>query len=203
MSNRSCSHMIIHPQHCFILRKSREGLGTYCGICIERGDTSRLLSSGCPVCNYSKADAGKTDLETCYPEIASEFNPELNNGKKPSDYLPNSGELINWACPKNHVWPCTIRDRVQRGRVCPYCNNLKADVGRTDLETCYPTIAAEFKPELNNGKKPSAYLPNSSERINWICPQGHIWPASIRSRTQNGVTCPKCKGIRKAVRKTI
>ena len=88
----------------------------------------RNQKSGCPYCRGKKAIHGETDLETCYPEIAKQWNYRLNGEARPSDYLPKSNKKMWWLCKLGHEWQATIASRTA-GAGCPFC----AKQGRTHL----------------------------------------------------------------------
>lgn len=238
--------------------------------CLERGETDRLLSSGCPVCNYSKrVDSGENDLESQAPWLMKEWDFQRNT-VDPSKIPVHSNISVYWKCEKDHSWRATPNNRKRTGcpvcnanhlsrgensldvvdpvlaaqwsmknfpktprevtaycndkyiwecseghewtatvanrhlgEGCPYCTHRKADTGKNDLKTKFPLIASQFQPELNNGKKPENYLPFSNELIVWECCEKHHWKAPIYCRTLLSSECPKCKGLRRSVRKTI
>ena len=64
--------------------------------------------------------------------------------------------------------------------------------GKNDLKTLYPEIAKEA-----NGWDPSTLLAGTEKKMSWKCEKGHIWFASLKSRTRssqwsNGTGCPEC-----------
>lgn len=61
-----------------------------------------------------------------------------------------------------------------------------------DLQTMFPTIAAEWDYELND-EGPETYFSHSNQTVNWICDKGHPWPARINNRTSSNTGCPYCK----------
>jgi hypothetical protein len=62
-----------------------------------------------------------------------------------------------------------------------------------DLAALYPHLADQWHPEKNRDLLPENLLPRSHRPVWWQCGQGHVWQASIKSRTQ-GVGCPICAG---------
>ncbi len=87
--------------------------------------SNRHLGEGCPYCTHRKPIIGQTDLKTRYPEIAAQFLSELNDGKRPEDYLPFSGERVVWTCERGHTWKASIASRTRDGTGCPHCLGLR------------------------------------------------------------------------------
>ena len=63
----------------------------------------------------------------------------------------------------------------------------KLVVGKNDLATLHPEIAAEA-----DGWDPASVLAGTHKKMRWKCKEGHTWNATIASRTSNGVGCPNC-----------
>jgi hypothetical protein len=63
--------------------------------------------------------------------------------------------------------------------------------GYNDLQTKYPEIAMEAF-----GWDPSTFLPKSGKSKEWKCKDGHIWKATIGSRTGLQAGCPYCSNTR-------
>ena len=150
----------------------------------------------CPYCSGKKALKGKTDLETCFPEIASEWNFTKNGDMIPSEFLPNSAQRIHWKCNKcGYEWSARITDRVRTGTKCPCCAGKKAIKGVTDLSTKYPYIAKQWDYENNGDETPDDVLPSSNKKYSWKCDIcGQTWITSVYTRTSKNTGCPFCAG---------
>ena len=62
------------------------------------------------------------------------------------------------------------------------------------LATCFPQIAKEWHPTLNDKLTPETINANSSVKAWWLCPIcKHEYQVPIRVRTQFGQGCPDCK----------
>lgn len=81
-------------------------------------------NSGCPYCSGRKAVAGETDLETVFPDIATEWNYERNTDP-PNMFLPYSNKKVWWKCKAGHEWKSKIYDR-SHGKGCPVCYTIRA-----------------------------------------------------------------------------
>jgi hypothetical protein len=78
------------------------------------------------------------------------------------------------------------------GNGCPYCTNKTIGYGN-DLLSRNPILSKEWHPIKNGVLKPSKVFPGSSDKVWWICNQGHEWKSEICSRN-NGANCPGCSG---------
>ena len=81
--------------------------------------TSR--KSGCPFCSGQKVLEGYNDLETLYPDLAKEWDYELNAPLTPKDITSGSGKRVWWKCRNGHSWLASSCNRI-KGRGCPYCS---------------------------------------------------------------------------------
>ena len=161
-----------------------------CGHEWQASIADRNNERGCPYCSSKKVLKGYNDLQTVNPTLATEWNYEKNNGLKPEDVMPNSGQKVWWKCIKGHEWQATIGSR-NAGRGCPSCSGRSVIKGVNDLQTVNPTVANEWNYEKNNGLTPMDVMPNSNKKTWWKCDQGHEWQATINSRN-NGIGCPYC-----------
>lgn len=85
----------------------------------------RVHGSGCPYCSRKEdrhqVYAGVNDLASCAPEIASEWDYQLNGDLRPEGIRPASNRGVWWKCKKGHSWKSSPNIR-SRGSGCPYCN---------------------------------------------------------------------------------
>ena len=130
------------------------------------------------------------------PELAAEWHPTKNKGKRPEDFTKGSGQKAWWLCSLGHEWEAVINSRSRNG--CPYCSNLYVSEGSSLLDL-NPTVCKEWDYEKNK-TSPSEYNPKSGKKVWWRCENGHdhIWQAAIHTRTKpnDGVLngCPFCSG---------
>ena len=151
--------------------------------------------TGCPYCAGQRAVSGENDLQTCFPEIAAEWNEEKNGEFTPDQVMPGSHQKVWWKCSLGHEWQSSpsIRTR-EKSTSCPYCVGKKVLAGFNDLQTCFPDIAAEWNMQKNGGLRPSEVTKSSGQTVWWKCPLGHEWQAKISNRTSSLHTgCPCCK----------
>ena len=139
--------------------------------------------SGCPVCSGNLVLKGFNDLESRYPQIATEaFCWD------PSTVTRMSNIPREWICSFGHRWKTSPAHRTS-GQGCPVCSNKKVLTGFNDLLTTHPDLAAQAQ-----GWDPNLVVAGSSKRVVWKCDLGHAWKASINKRsTENQPTgCPVC-----------
>lgn len=153
---------------------------------------SRARGSGCPYCAKKLPFLGETDLQTLYPDIAAEWDYK-NNDRIPSDYTAHSNANVFWRCRSCGLsWQASINHRTSRNSGCPYCSGKRAFPGITDLQTLYPSIAAEWDHEKNE-KTPSEYTAHSHAKVFWRCKKCKTsWRAIIKNRTEKKSGCPYC-----------
>lgn len=141
----------------------------------------------------------KPPLTETHPDICKEWDPALNEGRRPEDYTHGCHTYIVWKCAAGHLWKSQIKNRLQAIRMgwgCPYCSGRKASP-ETCLLATHPELCKEWDVSLNGGKRPEDYTRGSSVSIIWKCQQGHEWKTPISSRALPPMSgCPFCKGKR-------
>lgn len=125
-------------------------------------------------------------------ELLAQWHPDKNGELDPEDVLPESHCSVGWRCEEGHAWRAMVSSRIN-GTGCPVCAGRVVLSGENDLETVYSALAAQWHPEKNGTLRPSQVVGGSTRRVWWRCDQGHVWQASIKSRTQ-GAGCPVCAG---------
>jgi hypothetical protein len=142
-------------------------------------------STGCPICTNRTLLPGFNDLLTTHPTVAVEAF-----GWEPSNYFAGSPKKLMWVCTKGHTYMASISNRTSRGSGCPVCSGKIVLKGFNDLATKFPKIAAEA-----HGWDPSATSWGTHQKKSWLCPQGHIYLASISHRTsKDSRGCSICAG---------
>lgn len=128
----------------------------------------------------------KGSLREHFPEIAKLWNCEKNGELTPDNLTPGSEYNAWWIDEEGHEW--------QNKVVCmtKYQGNTnQVIVGKNDLATLRPDLAAQWNYDRNGDKNPQNYRLFSKDTVWWICYKGHEWTASIASRTQ-GRGCREC-----------
>jgi len=141
-----------------------------------------LRNSGCPYCSNNKVMVGFNDLQTLFPEIASQ-----SHGWDPREVIPGSNKKLEWICTLGHVWSISPDQRTGKAKSgCPICSNKKLLVGFNDLATRFPELAKEAY-----GWDPTTIISGHIKK-NWRCVNGHKWASDVLSRTSQNIGCPSC-----------
>lgn len=165
--------------------------------------SNRVFGRGCPICSPEKRSAARNrnrilrqgSLAQTHPDLAAEWNYELNGDLRPDDVTKGSSRKVWWTCPEGHTYQSTIANRVS-GRKCPVCAGKKIIDGVNDLATLNPSLAQEWDYERNQNLTPNQISPNSHKKVWWICKNGHEWEAQVKSRN-SGCGCPVCAKTRR------
>lgn len=104
---------------------------------------SKMQGHGCKACKGQEATE-EYNFELLFPEIAREWNAELNKST-PDNYLPFSNEEVYWDCPKcKTTYDNAINDRTGGKEGCPYCAGRR--VNETNcISTTHPILAKEWR----------------------------------------------------------
>ncbi len=150
--------------------------------------------SQCAVNNRSEAKA-KTHAQRTGgiqdPLLLKEWDYERNK-KPPSEYAPQSSAKVWWVCSQcGYHYPSKIGNRFH-GRGCPCCRGIDVVPGINDLATTHPQLAKEWHPTKNLPLTPGQVTYGRADKIWWICPEGHEYPATILHRASGGTNCPIC-----------
>lgn len=62
---------------------------------------------------------------------------------------------------------------------------------KNSLYISNPTIAREWHPAKNGSLTPKDITAYSSRKVWWLCPNGHVWSATVSERI-HGRSCPNC-----------
>ena len=168
-----------------------------CSECGNSWRTSPNNIRGCAVCSGQKVKKGFNDLLFVNPELAKEWDYELNKNIKPDEVTTHTSTRVWWKCKKcGNSWKNSVANR-SNGSGCPYCVNAKVAKGFNDLQTLYPEIANQWVYAVNDKSlTPSDVVPGSNKPVLWRCSTCKgIWRASVNRRTQ-GHGCPYCSNER-------
>jgi DNA-directed RNA polymerase subunit RPC12/RpoP len=146
----------------------------------------------CIVCNNTQLVPDINDLQTMYPDIAAEFDNELNE-KNPEDFKANSSESIWWKCPNGHSpYKRSIRERVLKGWGCSVCANTVVVAGVNDALSAYTRLSEIWDYKANNGKKPEEVFRGSTKAYDYVCNNGHHWSERLISVVNALYSCAYC-----------
>ena len=135
----------------------------------------------------------KNNLATEFPEIAAEWDYELNNGITPEDVTKGTRDVYYWKCPNGHPsYPARVANRAINGTGCPVCSGRKLLAGINDLATVNPRLASQWDYERNYPKTPQEVFPHEGNKYWWICPIcGESYLAKVSDRAK-GTAHAKC-----------
>ncbi len=104
----------------------------------ERGHSfSRTIrdfihNQGCPICNGKKVLAGFNDLLSQKPELAAEWDYELNDCLPNEIYYANQSKDVHWICKIcGHKWMSKVKQR----KNCPECERKRLQINVYDATT--------------------------------------------------------------------
>lgn len=133
-------------------------------------------------------------LAEARPDLAAQWHPIKNGDLTPHDITCKSEYKVWWIDAEGNEWQSAVNVRNRNSNI-PDVITKRLFVGKTDLATVRPELAAEWNYEKNEGLIPQDVMPNSKRRIWWKCFKGHEWQAWISSRTA-GRGCPICNNER-------
>jgi len=146
---------------------------------------SRTRGSGCPYCSGKQVLQGFNDLVSTHSEIAKEaFDWD------PTTVSAGVGKSMQWKCNLSHTWKSSPNNRTRSNAGCPICSGHKLLATFNDLATTHPELAKEA-----SGWDPTKLGRSFPKKVNWKCPSGHPYSASVASRTSAKSGCPVCSGL--------
>lgn len=150
----------------------------------QRSPRAMLSDPSCPECNRGP---NRKSLAKAWPGLVSLWHPQ-KNALKPDEVDATSQANAWWRCPKGHEF---ARPPILIGKdsTCPTCN-----VSERSLAATSPAVAAEWHAERNGIVTPSQVDADHIMNAWWLCPNGHEYQATVRSRTRGGRRCPTCFG---------
>ena len=151
-----------HKYHSAVIKRTRNG-------------------SGCPFCSGHQVLAGFNDLQSYYPDIAAEAYKW-----DPTTVTSAANQKKDWKCKEGHIYSSAVNNRTN-GKGCPFCAGRQVLKGFNDLQTKFPDLAAEAF-----GWDPTTITSGSGRKLKWECSFGHIYCATVGSRTNIGSGCPVC-----------
>ena len=151
---------------------------------------SRTYSnSNCPYCSGARILSGFNDFQTLYPELAKEWDYELNGNITPDMIAPQTHKKYWWRCEKGHSYLMSGENR-SRGCGCQYCCGKMVLEGFNDVATTHPEILDDWDYEKND-ILPTQVTAGSHMKVWWKCDKEHSWLATIKNRV-NGTKCKEC-----------
>lgn len=160
----------------------------------------RTKGRSCPYCSKRAALKGDNDLQTTHPDLAREWDVEVNDQLRPDEVTEISIKRVGWICAVcGHRWMARIRDRTLKGAGCDKCaSKLRAEKRIATFVSKRKSLA-EIKPQLlkdwdynRNAITPESITSHSNKKVWWRCHKCEFeWEAKINNRS-NGRGCPCC-----------
>ena len=147
---------------------------------------------GCPVCSGQKLLTGYNDLATTFLEVAAQWHPTRNGDLTPDQVSMGSDKKVWWLCELGHEWEVTVNGRTSNGSGCPVCSGHRVLAGVNDLATTFPDFAAQWHSTRNGDLRPDQVSMGTNTKVWWRCEQGHVWEATVHSRTTGSSGCSTC-----------
>lgn len=130
-----------------------------------------------------------------WPQL-SELYVVAGSYEGPRVTVPSHRGLTLFICSEGHVIRrgCSkVAHALETGtQFCPICSGKKALAGYNSLADVHPLLAAQWDRARNAGLLPGEVVPGSNKVVQWVCPRGHRYPATIANRALNGSGCPVC-----------
>ncbi|MET8836981.1 zinc-ribbon domain-containing protein [Micromonospora sp. NPDC004540] len=162
-------------------------------------------NSRCPFCVNQRVSVTNS-LVTRYPEVAAEWHPTANNGRRPDQIVYGSNERAWWQCAADgrHQWQTRIVQRTAERTGCPYCTNKRASA-TNNLAVLYPKVAEQWHPHRNGSLTAATVPAGSGANAWWTCPGGpdHEWQVRVAQRTTGGAGCPFCQNQRVSITNSL
>lgn len=97
-----------------------------------RSILDRTRNKGCPICNGKQVLAGFNDLLSYNPELAKEWDYELNDCLPSEIHYGNQSKNIHWICKTcGHKWVSKVKQR----KKCPECERMRLQINVYDAMT--------------------------------------------------------------------
>lgn len=159
----------------------------------EASPRHRIDGTGCPYCAGRKTLVGFNDLQSQFPEIASEWVQSKNAPLTPETVVYGSNRKVWWKCQRGHEYQSVVAMRTRQGTGCAVCGNKRVLTGFNDLASTHPELAKEWHNSRNGAETASEVMAGTGRLYWWICEKGHEFQASPNNRTSGvGTNCPYC-----------
>ena len=166
----------------------------------QAGIEQRTDGSGCPY-DAGKAVCPCNDLAHNHPEVAAEWDWEINGDRTPETVTAGSHIRAAWRCGLcGHRWSAVVKARAALGTGCPQCAREARRHRRRQpsISIGAPGLLTEWDWDANErcGWRPHQVTLGSDKKVHWLaldeCKLGlvHKWQASPSKRVYNGCGSP-------------
>lgn len=115
---------------------------------------------------------------------------DLNAGVSPESVSVGSRKVFWWRCQEDsdHVWQSCPHELAKK---CPICRPLIPKY-EDSLAALFPLIAGQLDPDVKGQPTAEHLYPQSNKLLDWRCPSGHPFSATVQHRTKYDKQCPEC-----------
>lgn len=143
-------------------------------------------------------------LSEAFPNIAAQWDYELNGNLTPDIVSYGSNKVVWWRCPicgqpyqkkiANRTAPAKRRTESEK---CPVCLGRVIIPGFNSLKAKFPEIIANEWDFKKNDIDPDNIPPTYRRKVWWLCSNGHSYDALSGNKIyNNGGNCPYCSSQR-------
>lgn len=144
-----------------------------------------LSDASCPDC---KRRPPANTIAKVRPSLVPLWNQEKNGERALTSVDAASTGNAWWRCEKGHDFQRPPLLMV-RDASCPVCTVLAKSLAVTN-----PAVAREWHPTRNGEVTPAQVEATHIMNAWWLCPNGHEYQATVRSRAGGNHRCPTCYG---------
>lgn len=147
---------------------------------------NRSNGRGCPCCSNQVVVAGKNDLATTHPALASEWHPSKNGSLTPRGVTYGCTKKVWWLCPKGHEYQATVSHR-SNGTNCPKCyagrqTSFAEQAFFYYIKKAFPDAVNRYRDIFDNGMELDIYIPSIHLAIEYDGIYWHKTEKSSRER---------------------
>lgn len=155
------------------------------GHSFQRSPRSMASDPSCPDCRRGPTT---NSIAKARPGLVPLWNPEKNGDRSPKTLDAAHAGSVWWRCPKGHDFQRAPLLMV-KDPGCPACAVAEKSLGATNA-----AVAAEWHPRRNGELTPPQVDAEHLMNAWWVCPNGHEYQATVRSRARGNRRCPTCYG---------
>lgn len=110
----------------------------------------------------------ENSLAVMRPDLAQEWDYEINESLTPDMVTCGSGKKVGWRCSeKRHRYKAKVHHRTN-GSGCPYCSGRMA-TKENNLAVLNPKLAIEWHHTKNGSLTPYDVTVSSAKKVWWSC----------------------------------
>lgn len=147
----------------------------------------------CDQKSIAKIPKRQSLLKDSNPDLYSQIVSVVGDKASPETLSTGSSLLVEWICPKKHIYEAKVSNRTSLGRNCPYCAGRYAIVGENDIATTNPEVMRYWDYEMNT-LKPENVKKSTNKVLHWKCEKEHKWESVPHNLTDRKHYCPFCSG---------